>query len=598
MRKGILIVFSLFVTGADAGEPAPLRQFKNVIVMIPDGCANPLPAIARWCRGEANTLDGLLAGSVRTFMFDSVVTDSAAAGTALATGHKTSNGFVSVGPRSTPRLHVFEAPPNELQYRPLATVLEGAKRRGKAVGLVVTCSVAHATPAAFASHVHSRGLMNDIMEQLVYQDLDVVFGGGRNHLLPQGRGGVRPDGEDLRQVLRDRGYAWVENREELGALAPPCRAWGIFAGDSLEPALNRPTTAPRQPTLAEMTAKAIEILSRDPDGFFLMVEGSQVDWGCHANDPAYAVNEFIAFDEAVKAALRFAEGPGRGETLLIGVPDHGTGGVSLGSGATEGGYWSLASDGPLARMKITAAGLARAIPSSRDPKDASKRVYRAENVSEAIAAWWPMFGIDRHGKASPPPETAVKEVLALYASGRSLESALLAAVARKYTYVGWTTTGHTGDDVPLWVFGADSIRGQYDNTDVARLAAEALGVSLPAVTEELFVDAADVFAGEEWSLVWDIDVPDDPATKDKNEAFRDNAVLVVARGDRRCRVPVNKNVVQFASGGVLEEHAAPGVTVYAPEREKAKLCAKPAVYLSREAAGLIAQFLQHGAAGS
>lgn len=488
MRKGILIVFSLFVTGADAGEPAPLRQFKNVIVMIPDGCANPLPAIARWCRGEANTLDGLLAGSVRTFMFDSVVTDSAAAGTALATGHKTSNGFVSVGPRSTPRLHVFEA--------------------------------------------------------------------------------------------------------------PPCRAWGIFAGDSLEPALNRPTTAPRQPTLAEMTAKAIEILSRDPDGFFLMVEGSQVDWGCHANDPAYAVNEFIAFDEAVKAALRFAEGPGRGETLLIGVPDHGTGGVSLGSGATEGGYWSLASDGPLARMKITAAGLARAIPSSRDPKDASKRVYRAENVSEAIAAWWPMFGIDRHGKASPPPETAVKEVLALYASGRSLESALLAAVARKYTYVGWTTTGHTGDDVPLWVFGADSIRGQYDNTDVARLAAEALGVSLPAVTEELFVDAADVFAGEEWSLVWDIDVPDDPATKDKNEAFRDNAVLVVARGDRRCRVPVNKNVVQFASGGVLEEHAAPGVTVYAPEREKAKLCAKPAVYLSREAAGRIAQFLQQGAAGS
>ena len=192
-------------------------------------------------------------------------------------------------------------------------------------------------------------------------------------------------------------------------------------------------------------------------------------------------------------------------------------------------------------------------------------------------------------------------MLALHAAGKSLESALLAAVARKYTYVGWTTTGHTGDDVPLWVFGSEAIRGLYDNTDLARLAAEALGVSLPAVTEELFTEAEDVFAAAEWSLAWDIDIPDDPATKDKNEAFKDNAVLVVARGDRRCRVPINKNVMQFSAGGAQdarEEHAAPGVTVYAPEREKAKLCAKPAVYLSREAAGRIAQFLQQGSAGS
>jgi len=600
VRKRISLVVGLLVAcaGAGAGEPGALREFKNVIVMVPDGCAHPLPAIARWCRGEANALDALARGSVRTFMFSSIITDSAAAATAFATGQKTSNGFVSVGPQRASRLRVFEAPPDELQFRPLATVLEGAKRRGKAVGLVATSSVAHATPAAFASHVHSRGLLNDIMEQLVYQDLDVVFGGGRSYLLPRERGGARTDGEDLRQALRDRGYAWVENREELAALSPPCRAWGIFASDGLQPALDRPTTAPRQPTLAEMTAKAIEILSCDPDGFFLMVEGSQVDWACHANDPAWAVNEFIAFDRAVKAALEFAEGPGRGDTLILAFPDHGTGGVSFGSSATDGSYTSLAHDGPLARMKITAAGLARTIPSSRDPRDAGKRIYRAEDIADALVAWWPIFGTDGQGKPSPPPAAAVKEVLSLHAAGRSLESALLAAIARKYTYVGWTTTGHTGDDVPLWVFGAESIRGLYDNTDLARLAAEALGVSLPALTDELFADAADVFAGAEWNLAWDIDIPDDPATKDKDEAFRDNAVLVVARGDRRCRLPVNKNVMQFSAGGAIEEHAAPGVTVYAPEREKAKLCAKPAVYLSREAAGRIAQFLQQGSAGS
>ncbi len=588
----LLVSLAAGAAGADAGRP---REFRNVIVMVPDGCGVAIQALARWYRGEANAVDELIVGTVKTFMFDSLITDSAAAATAFATGQKTSSGFLGVGPRREPRLSVFEAPPPELLYRPLATLLEGAKRRGKAVGLVATSAVAHATPGAFAAHVHSRAMMHEIMEQMVYQDLDVVLGGGKRYLLPEGGGGARPDRENLQQALVARGYAWVETREDLAAL-PPGRVWGIFADDSLSPALDRPHVAPRQPTLAEMTAKAIDILSRAPNGFFLMVEGSQVDWADHANDAVYALTEFVAFDEAVKTALAFAEGPGAGNTLILAFPDHVTGGLSLGSSKTDGSYTSTSLEsvvGPLRRMKLTAGALARKIPSHADPKDKSKRVYRAEDIRDALVAWWPVFGNDKEGNPEPPPAAVVADVLALHAAGKSLDGALITAVERKYTHVGWTTTGHCGDDVPLWSYGADAVRGFYDNTDLAVLAAEALGVSLPAVTGELYGDPSVAFAPFQWDLLWEIDIPDDPATKDKNEAQRDNAVVTVARGTRRCVLPVNKDVIRFLEAGrPPEERAVGGITVYAPERDKAKLSPKPAVYLSAEAIDLVVRFLQ------
>jgi alkaline phosphatase len=586
----------LYATGADAAEAAKLRPYKNVIVMVPDGCGVAIQALARWYRGEVNTVDELLVGTVRTFMFDSIITDSAAAATAFATGQKTSDGFIGVGPRREPRLSVFEAPPLDLQYRPLASVLEAAKRRGKATGLVATSAVAHATPASFGAHVYSRTLMNEIMEQLVYQDIDVVFGGGKRYLLPQSAGGARVDRENLKDVLVARGYTWVETREELATL-PARRVWGMFADDNMSPALDRPLLAPRQPTLAEMTAKALDILSHEPNGFFLFVEGSQVDWADHANDPIYSVTEFVAFDEAVKVALEFAEGPGRDNTLLLAFPDHATGGLSVGNAKSDGIYTKMRMEtfvAPLRQMKLTAAALARKIPSHEDPKDKTKRIYRAEDIRDALFAWWPVFGADKDGKLLPPPATVADEVLSLVAAGRSLDGALITAVAKKYTYVGWTTTGHCGDDVPLWSYGSELVRGSYDNTDLAELAAEALGVSLPALTSELYVDANAALGQYEWDLVWEIDVPDDPATKDKNEAFRDNAVLIVGKSGRRCALPVNKDVIRFYEGDrkePLEERAIGGITVHAPERDKAKLSAKPAVYLSSEAIAQIASFL-------
>ena len=181
-------------------------KIKNIIILVPDGCSQSLQTLARWYSGKPLQLDEMMAGTVSTYSTDSVITDSSSAATAFATGYKTTNGFVSIGPAGDSVLSTLEIPPEELQYSPLATVLEGSKLEGKATGLVATSRVSHATPAAFASHVDNRDNETEITEQMVYEDIDVVFGGGSDYLIPVAEGGKRTDGENLTQVLLDRDY--------------------------------------------------------------------------------------------------------------------------------------------------------------------------------------------------------------------------------------------------------------------------------------------------------------------------------------------------------------------------------------------------------
>jgi alkaline phosphatase len=281
-----------------AGEEIDGPAARSVILLVPDGCDQSVATVARWLRdGEPLALDPIARGFVKTAMANSVVTDSAAAATAFATGVKTcvtneGKAFLGVGPL-----------PGD--GRPYATVLEGARLLGKATGLVATSEVGHATPAAFAVHVPDRGDRHAIYEQLVHAKLDVVFGGGRAFL----RGAARRDGQHLGAVLADRGYRLVRTAREMESLRKG-PVWGLFAEQQMAPERDRPHVAPTEPSLAEMTGKAIELLSADPDGFFLLVEGSQVDWGHHANDPIHSVYDFLAFDDAVRVALDFAREDG------------------------------------------------------------------------------------------------------------------------------------------------------------------------------------------------------------------------------------------------------------------------------------------------
>lgn len=340
MDKRMNFLFSIFVVGllvlgstANAFEEPEAEAeitdtptIKNVIVMVPDGCDQDIQTLARWYSGEELQLDSMYSGMVSTYMANSVITGSAAAGTAFATGEKTTVRFVSVGPRTDDLLSTLDAEDMAEPYVPLATVLEGAKLEGKATGLVATSEIPHATPAVFAAHVDDRGNYHDIIEQMVYNDVDVVFAGGKDFL----NASWRADGEDLIAALDSKGYQFVETEDEMMDLESG-KVWGMFAGSAMSPEMNREDT--EEPSIADMTSKAIKLLSEDEDGFFLMVEGSQVDWAGHANNAEYMVTDFLAFDEAVEVAVDFAEEDGH--TLVLVFPDHNCGGMTIGNRGTS-----------------------------------------------------------------------------------------------------------------------------------------------------------------------------------------------------------------------------------------------------------------------
>jgi alkaline phosphatase len=457
LLAGVVALALTLVPWAGWAGWQPLPRVRNVILLIPDGCSEGVVTLARWYRNGPLALDAIQAGAVRTYSADQVITDSAAAATAYATGVKTVNGAIGVAaPQDAP---FRPAGVRWGSYQPLATVLEAARRGGRAVGLVATCHMAEATPAAFASHSVARKERDDLILQLAHQNLDVVFGGGAAALSPAG-------GPDLRALLQRRGYAWAATRDELTRLNTG-RAWGLFAAESLTPELDRPTFAPNEPTLAEMTRQAITLLSRDADGFFLMVEGSQIDWACHANDPAMAVTEFLAFDDAVGVALAFAAADRR--TLVLACPDHDTGGLAIGARGRPKPKSIDDLAAPLRQMRLSAFGLERKLDGSRNPAE----------VTAQVEAWWNI-------RMTSVEAAAITNAIA---RGQRPAYAIGETVSRGHLPVVWATSDHTATDVPLWSFGPARPTGVLDNTDVAGVIARALEVDLAAATDALFVDA-------------------------------------------------------------------------------------------------------------
>ncbi len=524
-----LLIAALTVSSAWAD-----KKVKNVIVMVPDGCSQSVQTLARWYKGGPLTLDEMVGGTVATYMSNSVITDSSAAATAFATGYKTTTRFLSVGPRPEDVLSTLDAPAPDMPYKPLASVLEGAKAMGKATGLVATSSVTHATPAAFACHIHDRGLDNDIMEQIVYQDIDIVFGGGKRYLILESDGGRRDDGEDLLEVLLKRGYKFVETRDAMMAVTGG-KVWGLFNDNHMRPDIDRAEFAPSEPSLAEMTRKAVDLLKKDEDGFFLLVEGSQIDWAAHANDPVYMVTDFVAFDDAVKVAVDFAKM--NGETLVLAFPDHNTGGLTIGNDTTD--VYSMATTvedliDPLKGMKLSSVGVAAKIGSDKS----------AENIKAQLAKWW---GIDAS-------DEDVAEILSDVAFGSSLGFALSGTVCKKHTVFGWTTRQHSGDDVPLWSYGPNRPVGLHDNTELSKIVADAFGFSLDKLNDRLFVEAGKAFTF---------------CQLDKTD--KKNPVLKVGKAE----LPCSKNILRKDGRETLLE----GLVVYAPKTDK--------VYVPRHAVRLL-----------
>lgn len=520
-----LIAIGCALSACACGSPAALTgnpdagQVKNVIFLLSDGTANEAWPLARWVKGTRLASDAILSGAIRTYGADSIVTDSAPGSTSYATGQKGSNKGIAVYPWSQTIAGVEFDPARG--YVPLATVLEGARLTGRATGVVATSNVQHASPACFTAHTHDRSNYLEIGEQQVYQDMDVVLAGGEQYLLPKGvGGGVRTDNENLVEVVKAKGYAYVTNRDQMLA-ASGQKIFGLFAKDAMAYDIDRATLAPGEPSLAEMTTKALETLSSSSKGrdrgFFLFVEGSKIDWAAHDNDPAGVVSDLIAYDAAVKAALDFAEADGN--TLVISVADHTTGGLSI--GVRSDPHYSTTDDdfvvAPMRKARLTAEGLAKLI--EQNDAEASIR-----------AAFADMWGIT---------DLSAEEIASIRKSrpGKALQKVMGSMLSRR-ARLGWTTGGHTGGDPYLFSHGPGRISGLWENSAIGNYVASALGFSFPEINKRLFVEASAAFQAKGFST-----------TIDRSDAA--NPVLTVSRGEAKARLPLSKNLV-LVNGKTIE----------------------------------------------
>lgn len=517
LMSALVLTAGLAIPTAAAEEEATKPQVKNVIILIPDGMSVGATTLTRWYQGgEPLAMDEMASGLVRTYSADAPIADSAPGGTALATGYKSHTGYVGVLPdeNTMPGLEPLK---KEDQRKPIASVLEAARLSGKSTGIIATSEFMHATPADFTAHYPDRGNYDAISEQQVYAGLDVVLGSGYKYLQPD----VRADKEDLIEVIKSRGYDYVTTPAAMRASTAD-KLWGLFAPTSMAYEMDRNPS--EQPSIAEMTSKAIEVLSRNEEGFFLMVEGSKIDWAAHANDPIGIISDVAAFDEAVGVALEYAKK--NQDTAVVSVTDHGNGGITIGNIDTSRNYDKLPLShfiDPLKKAKLTGEGIAAKLNEDRS------------NVRAVMADY---YGIT---------DLTDEEVEAIVATPAGSMNYTVGPMISKRASIGWTTGGHTGEDVVLysWSPDGDNLTGVVENTDVARYMARKLGVDLGETTNRLFVLARDAFEKKGAEVGW-------------NAEDANNPIVVVTKGSDTLELPVYKNIA-ILNG---KEHQLDGVVVF------------------------------------
>ncbi|MBP1914576.1 alkaline phosphatase [Lederbergia galactosidilyticus] len=394
------------------------QTVKNVIFMIPDGFSSTYATGYRWYKGKSSIMDDMLVGMHRTYSASSAVTDSAAGGTAMATGVKTNNGMIAMSPTG----------------EKLPTILQAAKASGKKTGLVTTTTITYATPAAFASHVENRKMEAEIAPQLIDNKVDVLFGGGRK-FFP----------EKLQKRALEEGYQMITDRKTLSAGHTSGKLLGLFADGAMSPELDRHRT--KEPSLTEMTEAAIKLLQNEKKGFFLMVEGGQIDWAGHANDAAWAMKDIEAFEQAVKQVIDFAAEDQ--QTLVVIAGDHNTGGMSI------GGYNQYAANIDFLR-NIRATGQYMVTQLNKERSNSKNVLKKYANIV-----------------LTPEEQTKIQ----IANDPQRVINQLLS----KRALIGWTTYEHTGVDVPVYAYGpgAESFNGLQENTDLPKKMAKLMKISLP-----------------------------------------------------------------------------------------------------------------------
>ena len=398
-------------------------------------------------------------GLVTTFSGTNGVTDSAAGGTALATGHKTKNGTIGME--------------TDLSTK-VKSIAEKAKAEGKAVGIATSVSVDHATPASFYAHVKDRGMYYQIGKDLIAADFD--FYAGSDFLQPKGENGEK----DLYTQCQEAGYAIARGHADYRKKARKAEKMLLLQPEAASKQDN--TAIPyaidrgsNDLTLQDITRAAIHFLSQKENGFFLMVEGGKIDWACHSNDAATLFREVIDMDEAVQVAYEFYE-QHPDETLIIITADHETGGIVLGTGEYE-----LHTD-LLKYQRQSAEAFSRmlAMQHQKEGKGFTWDFVRGQ-LEENFGFW---KHIDLNDKETAELEQAyrnfcegvAKDNKTLYASENIIAATARKIMARK-AMVGWVSDGHSNGYVPVFAIGtgAENFDGRIDNTDIPKKIAQIAG---------------------------------------------------------------------------------------------------------------------------
>ncbi|MEX1333680.1 MAG: alkaline phosphatase [Candidatus Limnocylindrales bacterium] len=456
MKRPISLALALSMTAslgvlAPATAEEPAAEAKSAILLVGDGMSLAQVYSAQIYAEEV--LDGSLVlpsiadtAVTTTHSADSMVTDSAAAGTAIHAGHKVENGSINV------------LSDGAWTY----TLGQAAREAGKSVGVLSTARITHATPASVYGHDADRDAENLFAEQMVEFMPEVALGGGARHFLPEGK---REDGRNLIDEMVGMGYTNVTNAEELRAVDTENTAHllGLFTSSHMSYEVDRVNGELDEPSLAEMTAVALDVLDNDPDGFFVSIEAGRIDHACHDHDITGSIWDTLAFDEAVRVALDYqAEHP---EVLVIATADHETAGLSLGHG-TE--YFTTINE--LSGVTCSLASLSDMI--SEDPANA---VALAEGCGLVLS--------DDHIAmlGEHPPEAEEVEGMDLgYAY--TWAHYVLALAEAEMAGIEFGPWAHSGMPVITYAVGpgADMFTGTIDNTELPQYVAASIGATLEA----------------------------------------------------------------------------------------------------------------------
>lgn len=408
------------------------KTAKNIIFMVSDGMSTGTLNMAdlfinRKYGKSSNWLQLYKDNKVKRALMDtasasSIVTDSAAGSSSWGGGVRVNNGSLNVSPDGKPNMPIWQK----------------FKKAGKMAGCVTTVAITHATPAGFCINSNKRSAQDDIAEMYLDLEFDVMMGGGNNNFDPK----VRKDKKDVYAGFYAKGYQIAKNRQEFLALKNDKPILGIFDEDAVPyniDRMNSPELTAKIPTLAEMAQKAIDRMKDHKKGFVLQIESGKVDWGAHANDISALIFDQIAFDEAVKVAMDFAEKDGN--TLVVITTDHGNAnpGVIYGKNA-DANFDSI--------QKYTATN--EVILNSFNSNTT------ASQIREKFEA--------TNGKAVSDEEA--KEILSYYNGLHKQEDGLynykklpfkaLAEIQQKYNSVGWISMDHSADYVELAMYGPGS----------------------------------------------------------------------------------------------------------------------------------------------